>query len=104
MIHTIPHSPTLPHPSTPYWADVQTLLQMVEGVLRHVGQPHVGVPVHLALLLLHLGSQDANERRLARAVGADDGDARAQPYVQRDVSQCLIRGSSAKGRYIMHSH
>ena len=41
---------------------------MVEGVLRNIGQPRVGVLPDSALLRLHLPRQQLDQRRLARPV------------------------------------
>lgn len=67
----------LPHTHTPVLAsrvaaqdvsgrrDVQVLLNVMEGVLCHIGHTHVGVTSHNASASLELASQNLDERGLA---------------------------------------
>ena len=50
---------------------VQVLLDVVEGVLRHVRDARVGVLPHRALLGHHLAGEELDHGGLADAVGSD---------------------------------
>ena len=55
---------------------VQALFEVVERVLRHVGEPHVGVAPDSANLGLELADKPLDGGGLPRTVGAYDGDAK----------------------------
>mmetsp|Transcript_21464 Transcript_21464/g.36688 ORF Transcript_21464/g.36688 Transcript_21464/m.36688 type:complete len:1064 (-) Transcript_21464:37-3228(-) len=69
----------------------QVVLDVVEGVLRDVREAHVRVARHvgraLVLVGLELADEQLDHRRLARAVDADDGDARGHRDLHADVVQ-----------------
>uniref|UniRef100_A0A1J3GZS4 Uncharacterized protein n=2 Tax=Noccaea caerulescens TaxID=107243 RepID=A0A1J3GZS4_NOCCA len=66
---------------------VQVVLNVVEGVLRHVGHPQVGVLPHQAGLGLQLAGQQLDEGGLAGTVGAQHSHARVQRHLQVDLVQ-----------------
>merc|ERR1719258_232232 len=73
---------------------LEVVLDVVEGVLRHVGEAHVRVLDDLgrALLVgLELADHQLDHGRLARAVDADDGDARGHRDLHRDVVERVLR-------------
>ena len=52
-------------------------------MLRHVGDPQVGVLPHLSAVGLRLARQQLDHRRLAGSVGARHGDARVEAALHR---------------------
>mmetsp|Transcript_42409 Transcript_42409/g.82956 ORF Transcript_42409/g.82956 Transcript_42409/m.82956 type:complete len:387 (-) Transcript_42409:1245-2405(-) len=70
------------------------LLDVVERVLRHVGDTHVLVAPERARLGLDLEAEHLDDRRLAGAVGADDSDARVEAGLEVDVAH---RGARVAG-------
>jgi hypothetical protein len=66
------------------------VVDVVEGVLGDIADDEVGVLPDLAALVgLHLADEELDERRLARAVRAEDGDTRRERDLERDVVELL---------------
>ncbi len=63
---------------------------MVEGVLCHVGDAHVGVLPDGSGGGLHLASQDLDHGRLARSVGAQHSHTAVECAEQADVLQRVL--------------
>ena len=65
---------------------------MVEGVLGHVGHAHVRVLPADAGVGQQLAREQLDHGGLARAVGAQDGDAAVQAALDGDLVQDLAGG------------
>lgn len=76
---SLPPPPTPPPPlESKTLLHLNSHLQVVERVLRHVGDPQVRVLPDLSRVGLRLAREQLDHRRLARAVGARHGDARVE--------------------------
>eukprot|EP00955_Chlamydomonas_euryale_P042549 352355-Chlamydomonas_euryale.AAC.1 len=69
----------------------QRVLAEADQALNAIGR--VRQPPHFPHLRLELARQDLDERRLACAVSADDGDAAAEAAVERDAGELRLCGS-----------
>lgn len=65
------------------------LLDVVESVLGHIGDPQVGVLPDHALLRLQLSSQNLDHGGLASTVGSNDCHTAQQRAGQADVGDDL---------------
>mmetsp|Transcript_15670 Transcript_15670/g.31651 ORF Transcript_15670/g.31651 Transcript_15670/m.31651 type:complete len:513 (-) Transcript_15670:724-2262(-) len=82
------------------------VLDVVEGVLRHVGDARVGVLPHLtrALVRLQLAREQLDHRRLARTVGADARGARREGDTHGDAGQLRLGGGGVGEGDVGHFH
>lgn len=81
---------------------VEVLLQVVERVLRDVRQPQVRVAPDLRPgVRLVLAGHDLDQRRLAGAVDAEDGDARGEAHHHVDVGDLGARRAGVRERHLV---
>ncbi len=75
------------------------LLNVVEGVLCHVGDAHVGVAPHGSKVWLQLAGEDLDHGGLAGTVGAQHSHAAVQRAEQADVLQNLLLSARVPAEY-----
>mmetsp|Transcript_30858 Transcript_30858/g.106684 ORF Transcript_30858/g.106684 Transcript_30858/m.106684 type:complete len:501 (-) Transcript_30858:484-1986(-) len=82
---------------------LQVLLNVVEGVLRHVGDAAILVAVDLGAARVGLGLADEalDQRRLAGAVGADARDARRLRALHGDVDERGLIAARVREREVL---
>mmetsp|Transcript_12266 Transcript_12266/g.38717 ORF Transcript_12266/g.38717 Transcript_12266/m.38717 type:complete len:879 (-) Transcript_12266:150-2786(-) len=82
----------------------QVVLDQVEGVLRDVRDAHGRVLPHVASLRDVLADEQLDHRRLARAVGAEDRDARGERDLHGDALDGRDRVLRVSPRAVLHLH
>mmetsp|Transcript_4722 Transcript_4722/g.10316 ORF Transcript_4722/g.10316 Transcript_4722/m.10316 type:complete len:586 (+) Transcript_4722:936-2693(+) len=87
-----------------HWGVVQVLLDVVEGVLGHVGDAQVHVLPHRARVLIGLGllHQHLHQSTLARTVGAQHRHAAAQAHLHTGVSDLRLGCAGVCVRHVVH--
>mmetsp|Transcript_16107 Transcript_16107/g.28990 ORF Transcript_16107/g.28990 Transcript_16107/m.28990 type:complete len:515 (-) Transcript_16107:1255-2799(-) len=70
---------------------IEMVLQVMQGVLTHIGHADVGVLDKTSLVRLHLAGQQLDQSTLARAIGTQDRDATAETTRARDIHELRLR-------------